>query len=353
MKPQILIVDDELENLNAICDLLDDDTYTVLRTTRAERAYAIALDNRPNLIITDWEMPGMTGIELIQKLKSNPQTTAIPIIMCTGVMTSAANLKTALDAGAVDYIRKPVEPLELVARVSSMLKLSAAFREIVQQKIIIEQEKEKSDRLLLNILPAKVAHDLKETGATHPESFDNVTVYFSDIVGFTPAAEQLSPERLIAELNDIFTGFDDIMTAHGCERIETVGDAYLAVCGMPVPNDRHAAQMTLAAQEIIRFMHRRNQAAAAKGRREWQIRIGLHSGKVVGGVVGIRKYSYNVFGDAINTASRVEANSQPMRINISEATYQLIKGQFQFEARDPLEVKGKGLMKMYFVKQDF
>jgi len=209
----------------------------------------------------------------------------------------------------------------------------------------LELEKAKSDKLLLNILPVRVANDLKEKGKSEPESFENVTVYFSDIVGFTNLASQLEPKILIAELNDIFTVFDSIIEKNNCERIKTIGDAYFCVCGMPEENPHHAENIVQSAIEIIAFLKKRNRTSPLS----WKIRIGIHTGKVVGGVVGVKKYIYDVFGDTINTAARMESNSEPMKINVSETTYQIIKDKFNVIERGTLPVKGKGEMKMYFV----
>ena len=150
---------------------------------------------------------------------------------------------------------------------------------------------------------------------------------------------------MIHELNDIFTAFDDIMVRNNCERIKTIGDAYLAVCGMPEKNRNHAQNMINAAIEIRKFLENRNKKSDIK----WKIRIGIHSGRVVGGIVGIRKYIYDVFGDTINTTSRMESYSEPMQINISEATHNLVKDKFEFIEREPMEIKGMGLTKMYFL----
>jgi len=206
-------------------------------------------------------------------------------------------------------------------------------------------EKAKSDKLLLNILPVRVANDLKEKGKTEPESFENVTVYFSDIVGFTHLSTQLEPKVLISELSNIFTVFDNIVEKNKCERIKTIGDAYFCVCGMPEENPHHAENIVQSAIEIIEYLRERNHTSQFK----WKIRIGIHTGKVVGGVVGVKKYIYDVFGDSINTASRMESNSEPMKINISETTYQIIKDKFKVIERGSIPVKGKGEMRMYFV----
>ncbi len=347
----ILIVDDEPDNLQALADLLkaSEKPYNIIRALDGQVALKMAIKKQPDLVITDWEMPVMNGIEFIRQLRHTAEIKDTPVIMCTGVMTTSKNLQTALEAGASDYIRKPVDPIELVARTNSMLELAAKSKQIIRQNEIIALEMAKSDQLLHNILPEKVVRELKETGKTTPESYPSVTVYMSDLVGFTPTSARLKPEVLISELNDLFTGFDDIMTQNDCERIETVGDAYLAVCGMPEPNENHAVNIIKAAMEILQFVADRNHDAAASGKQTWQLRIGINTGAVVGGVVGIRKYSYNVFGDTINTASRMETNSEPMRINVSESTYQCAKDRFSFIAREPIEVKGKGLFKMYFL----
>jgi len=209
----------------------------------------------------------------------------------------------------------------------------------------ISLEKEKADRLLRNILPVRVAADLKETGKTQPESFDNVTVYFSDIAGFTNISSTLEPKVLISELNELFTAFDNIIERNHCERVKTIGDAYLCVCGMPEENLNHAFNMVKSATEILDYLRERNNTHYL----QWHIRIGIHTGKVVGGVVGVKKYIYDVFGDTINTASRMETHSAPMRINLSETTYELVKDQFPCIARGLVPVKGKGEMKMFFL----
>jgi class 3 adenylate cyclase len=218
---------------------------------------------------------------------------------------------------------------------------------------IIAFERDKSEQLLLNTLPVKVVNDLKVAGRSIPQKFENVTVCFADIVGFTQISSQLDPKELIDELNKIYTGFDEIMIQYDCERIKTIGDAYLAVCGMPEKNERHAEMMLRAAIEILNYLQTQNKSSAL----QWQMRIGLHSGNVVGGIVGVKKYIYDVFGDTINTASRMESYSQPMVINLSEQTYEIVKDSefvkkqsIEFKKRAPVVVKGKGLMNMYYAQ---
>jgi class 3 adenylate cyclase len=166
------------------------------------------------------------------------------------------------------------------------------------------------------------------------------------VVGFTTLSSDLEPKLLIEELSDIFTNFDMIIDRYDCQRIKTIGDAYLCVSGMPVADSLHAHNLLNAALEIVQYLHKRNETSAIS----WQIRVGINSGPVVGGIVGIKKYLYDVFGDTINTASRMESNSDPMKINISENTWQLVKDDFKIVPRGEFEVKGKGAMRMFFVE---
>jgi tetratricopeptide (TPR) repeat protein len=211
---------------------------------------------------------------------------------------------------------------------------------------IIAREKAKTDELLLNILPASIASDLKEKGSTEPRLYENVTVCFTDMVGFTEKSAKLNPKVLIEELNDIFTAFDNIVEKNSCERIKTIGDSYMSICGLPDPDSRHAEKIIRSAVEMVQYIEKKNLESGI----EWQIRVGIHSGEVIAGVVGIKKYIYDVFGDTINTASRMENTSLPMRINVSESTYMLVKDKFKFEDRGEVQVKGKGVMKMFFIK---
>lgn len=205
------------------------------------------------------------------------------------------------------------------------------------------REKRKSDNLLHNILPVSVAAELKATGQTTAKLYQSVSVLFSDFVNFTAISENMPPEDLVAELNRHFSAFDDIMARYGLEKIKTIGDAYLAVCGLPQPNPHHARLTVLAAHEMIAYL--------SQAKSTFKLRIGINSGSVVAGVVGVKKFAYDIWGDTVNTAARMEQNSHPGRINISEATYQLVKNEFDCEHRGKVAAKNKGEIDMYFVLQ--
>ncbi len=209
-------------------------------------------------------------------------------------------------------------------------------------------EKNKSEDLLLNILPAKVAEEIKQTGEARAQHFNQVTVLFTDFVDFTQAAEKLTPQQLVDELHVCFKEFDNIVSKYGIEKIKTVGDAYLAVCGLPEPDALHASKVVNAAIEICDFMKARKVQLGAD---IFEVRVGVHSGSVVAGIVGVKKIAYDIWGDTVNVASRMESGGEPGRINISGTTYQEIANdpQFKFEFRGKIPAKHKGEVEMYFV----
>ena len=217
---------------------------------------------------------------------------------------------------------------------------------VEEQKTFVEKEKQRSEALLLNILPEEVAEELKAKGATTAKHFDNVTVLFTDFVNFTNAGERMSPQGLVDELHTCFKAFDEITGKYNIEKIKTVGDAYLAVAGLPTPDAKHAENAVKAALEISAFMQVRFKE---RGDSTFEVRIGINSGNVVAGVVGVKKFAYDIWGDTVNTAARMEQNSDAGKVNISESTYELVKGKFAFEDRGEVDVKGKGKLRMYYV----
>jgi adenylate cyclase len=210
----------------------------------------------------------------------------------------------------------------------------------------IVKERVKSEKLLLNILPPKVAAELKSKGVTKARQFEHVTVLFTDFVNFTQAGEKMSPQALIDELHTCFKTFDEITARYNIEKIKTIGDAYLAVAGLPVADPEHAEHVVGAAIEINKFMESRY---AHLGDKTFQIRIGIHSGSVVAGIVGVKKFAYDIWGDTVNTAARMEQNSEAGKVNISQTTYELVKDKFNCTYRGEIDAKNKGMMRMYYV----
>lgn len=206
-------------------------------------------------------------------------------------------------------------------------------------------EQKRSDDLLHNILPANVIRDLKESGKTIPKRHKNVTVIFTDFEGFTELVASISAITLVNELNDIFGRFDEIMEEMEVEKIETIGDAYMAACGLEKEMTNHAANCIRAAQMMQSFLEERNKSHEIK----WRMRVGINTGTVVAGVVGKKKFAYDLFGDTINIASRIESAGEVGKINISSSTYKLIKNEFACLSRGKIHAKGKGKLEMYFV----
>jgi PAS domain S-box-containing protein len=227
---------------------------------------------------------------------------------------------------------------------------SGIIRDITEKKKaegIILDEKKKSDELLLNILPKQVADELKSSGKATTKRYENVTILFTDFKDFTLMASSIPPGKLVKELNELFSQFDDIMETYKMEKIKTIGDAYFAACGLPEKNKDHAIQCIEAAKQMFRYLEERNK----KSEIQWKMRVGIHSGPVVAGVVSKKKYAYDLFGDTVNTASRMESNGEVGKINISETTYELIKGKYNCYPRGQINAKGKGNLNMYFIEQ--
>ena len=201
--------------------------------------------------------------------------------------------------------------------------------------------------MLLNILPAETAKELKQNGKVDAVKFDEVTVLFTDFVEFTKVAEHVEPEQLVKSIDFYFKGFDEISTKYGLEKIKTVGDSYMCACGLPTINKTHARNVMQAAKEMIELV--KSELNAVDDLSHFDVRIGIHTGPVVAGIVGIKKWQYDIWGDTVNIASRMESMSKPGRVNMSETTYLQIKDEFPCEYRGEIEVKNHGSMKMYFL----
>jgi adenylate cyclase len=224
-------------------------------------------------------------------------------------------------------------------------------REVQERTADLSREKQRSDDLLLNILPEEVAEELKNTGAAQAKQFDTATILFTDFKGFTQLSEQVTPAELVAELNTCFKSFDHIITARGIEKIKTIGDAYMAAGGLPDPASSSPADVVFAALEMQEFMKHHKAERQAVGKPFFEMRVGIHSGPVVAGIVGVKKFQYDIWGDTVNTASRMESSGEVGQVNISEATYGLVKNEpgLSFAPRGKVQAKGKGEMEMFFV----
>lgn len=221
-----------------------------------------------------------------------------------------------------------------------------------EKNLLIEKEKARSDELLLNILPVELAAELKENGFAKAQSFENVTVFFSDFKDFTRISEQLSPSELVEELDYCFKAFDKIIEKYDIEKIKTVGDAYICASGLSHDKNNTPHEIIKAALEVRDFVADRIAKRKAENKEFFEIRIGVHTGPIVAGIVGFKKFAYDIWGDTVNTAARMEQHSEAGKVNVSAETFELIKSEFSFTYRGKIEAKNKGAIDMYFINEE-
>jgi adenylate cyclase len=328
--PIVLIVDDAVENLQVLSGLLKD-KYRVKIAKNGEKALELAnATEKPNLILLDVVMPGMSGFEVCAQLKSDESTKNIPVIFITA-LNEATDETKGFSVGGADFIAKPFHPEVVLARIQTHIELQAA--------------KQKSDTLLKVLLPENVVNDLINTGKHIPEIHNNVSVLFFDFVGFTNMTTQMNPQVLIEELSGIFTDFDEICSKHHATRIKTIGDAYMATTGLGTDDKNHAVNLVNTGIDFINYLNHRNQTAEYK----WQCRIGIHSGSVIAGIIGKNRFAYDILGDDVNIAAKVESAGVPMKVTITEATKQLCGDQFIFESIGKVMLKRRGEMELFVV----
>ncbi|MCS7031076.1 MAG: response regulator [Gloeomargarita sp. SKYG116] len=354
----ILIVDDSPSQRLSLVAILKAAGFRHLYSCdSAQEAFALLQQQPVDLILMDISMPRMDGIEACRILKNQPEHHDIPVIMVTASV-EVSDLESAFEAGATDYIVKPPHQIELLARVRSCLRLKhetdqrkakevqlrQALASLDEQHRLLRLEQEKSERLLLNILPKPVAERLKQGQQVIADDFAAVTVLFADIVDFTSLAARMPAQEVVALLNAIFSRFDQLAERHGLEKIKTIGDAYMVVGGLPTPRPDHARAVAAFALDVMRMM-----TTPEPTKQLPQVRIGMHTGPVVAGVIGTKKFIYDLWGDTVNTASRMQMVGQPNTIQVSEATYHLLKEEFVLQERGLIPVKGKGEMRVYYL----
>ncbi len=505
----ILIADDEKINIHLIEKYLKEleDNYHILKAFDGKQAVEAAKNYKPDIVLLDWNMPLLSSFEVIKQIKGDIKTHSIPIILEITKNVSAKEIKTAFELGAVDFIRKPIDKVELFARLNSALKLSEAIKiteyqrekidthieelnklsliikqtdnsviifspdgdmewanegfkrmygisfeeftkkygsnifeasfnpevvrekfeelkekkvsvtyishvvnfggikekwiqttltpildgkeiekvvaietditkqkqieldlrtlteklkktneELRRQKELIQEERKKTENLLENILPHHVASQLKTLGYAKPRNYKRATVMFTDFKGFTKSCEHLTPDEIVDALHKFFSEFDDIVVKHYVEKIKTIGDAYMAVGGVPLRNRSNPFDVTLAGLQIQHFMNNLEKFDPEGKLPRWKLRVGIHTGPLVAGVVGKIKFAYDVWGDTVNIAKRMESADEVGRVNISGETYKYIKDYFDCEYRGKIEVKNRGKIDMYFVngiKEEF
>ncbi len=349
---RVLLIDDQQMIGEAVRRMLADQADIVYEFCKdAGSALTVATNFQPTVILQDLIMPSIDGLDMVRKFRSVPATASVPVIVLSA--REEAVVKAQLfEAGANDYLVKLPDKIELIARIrvhsdayQRLLERNSAFDALERSLVALKQEQEKSERLLLNILPQKIADRLKNSEATIAESFPAVSVLFADLCGFTHFSQHVDAQHLVSLLDEIFSTFDHLANIHGVEKIKTIGDAYMAVAGVPLARDDHAnavASMAIGMQKAFSELMRDRGLPL-------EVRIGIHSGPVVAGVIGRHKFAYDLWGDTVNIASRMESHGQPSQIHVSQTTRDLLEGQFHFTDRGEVTIKGKGAMHTFFL----
>jgi adenylate cyclase len=343
---KILVVDDHESNLDLLSRRLTRDAHRVVTAASGQSALALVEQEQFDLILLDLLMPGMSGYEVLEQLKCDPRHSDIPVLMISALDEIDSAVR-CIEAGAEDYLAKPFDPVLLRARVNACLE-KKRLRD--REKIILQQlrlEKQKTDALLLNILPEPIVARLNLGESMIADHIADATILFADLVGFTSLSTRLSATRLVHLLNALFSDFDRLSVQFGLEKIKTIGDAYMLAGGLLAPCPDHVeavADMALAMRDALH-------AASTRLGEPLQIRIGMHTGPVVSGIIGTHKFIFDVWGDTVNTASRMESHGTNNEINVSLATYLRLRDKFTFQPCGIIDLTGKGPMEAYFLRE--
>lgn len=369
--PVILCVDDERIVLHGLREQLGrafGAEYSVEIAQSGEEALELVDElvksgTAVPLVIADQLMPGMKGHELLIKIhKASAKTFNI---LLTGQVELNAIGEAVNHANLYRFISKPWDGTDLVLTVKEAVKSFFMDKKVEEQNVMLKKyneeleqmvdertsqlamEKEKSEQLLLSIFPEETAEELKNRGYSSPKHYESVSVLFTDFKGFSTIAMSVTPEVLVKELDECFSAFDEIIERHNLERIKTIGDSYMCAGGIPTANATNATDSVKAAKAMYAWLDAWNKKNGSA--HNWEMRIGLHTGQLVAGVIGKKKFAYDLWGDAVNVASRLVSNGEEGKINISADTYNLVKDEFSCTYRGEIATKNRGNIAMYFV----
>ncbi|MBK8989336.1 MAG: response regulator [Chloroflexi bacterium] len=334
----MLVVDDNLLNLRLLAQILDGMGFAVRPAKNGRIALSSARAAPPDLILLDIMMPEMDGFEVLTHLKADPDLRDIPVLIISA-LDDMDNIVKGIKLGAEDYLPKPFERVLLQARIETCLekkRLRDREKHHLQQ---IEAEKRRADELLHVILPNAIVAELKATDQVQPRLYQNVAVLFADVVGFTPYCETHTPEEVITNLQVLVEAYEKITLAYDLQKIKTVGDAFMATAGLLNLLDNPVAHCVRSGLKMISVA-----PALPAG---WQVRVGIHVGPVIAGIVGHRQYLFDLWGDTVNTAQRIESQGEPGTINLSRAAYEQVAHWWPAEAKGSIPVKGKGLLEIF------
>ena len=342
----ILIVDDESANLDIIDKILQQSNHKTFTAESGEEALKILKKEsaKIDLILLDLIMPEVNGIDLLKTLKDDNNTYHIPVIMLSA-LDEIDTIVECISMGADDFLIKPVNRILLHARLNNALEKKYFHDKEIKYQKQIKIEQEKSDKLLLNILPESIAKRLKNGESLIADDFEDSTVLFADLAGFTKLSSTISATDVVMQLNSIFSLFDGMLIKYSLEKIKTIGDCYMLAGGLPKPDKNHADSVARMALEMLDIIKEIN----TKTNQSLKVRIGINSGPVAAGVIGKEKFIYDLWGDTVNVASRMETFGSNSKIHVSSSTYLQLKDYYNFTKRDKINIPGKGAMQTYFL----
>jgi len=337
---RLLVVDDNEANRDLLARSLARQGHTVALAENGRQALEMVARDPFDLILLDIMMPELDGYQVLQRLKADVALRHIPVIMISA-LDELDSVVRCIEMGAEDYLPKPFNPVLLRARIGASLNKKRFHDREVGYLRQIEAEKKRADELLHVILPDEIVEELKATNRVRPRRYEDVAVLFCDVVGFTPYSEKHPPEEVVAHLQELVEAYEDLALRHELQKIKTIGDAFMAAAGLlrPVPNP------VLAAVECGLGMVERIRAMPAG----WTVRVGIHAGPLVAGVVGHRQYLFDVFGDTVNTAARVESHGVPGAVAVSATAWRRIADRCRGQSLGLVPVKGKGELEIFRV----
>ena len=342
----ILIVENDTHLLRVWEDIISEPSRNIIHAASGYEALRKIIEEDIHLVITDIDMPiengpQMNGLELIKHIRSKSKYSSISVIFTVDQNDSLGDIVKGLKRGAIDYLREPLHPEITRAKIATHHKLH-------NKRILLRIERDKTEKLLKNILPEQTINELKISGKSTARHYPMATMLFTDFVNFTKSSEHRDPGLVVEQLNYYFSYFDDVIEEYFLEKIKTIGDSYMAAGGVPIRNKLNPVFCCLAALKLRDFV---SNELLNPNIDPWEVRIGINTGPIVAGVVGTMKYQYDVWGDTVNTASRLEGASIPGEINISKSTYDFVSEYFDCDYRGVIEVKSKGKIDMYFLKK--
>lgn len=336
---RVLVVDDLPENRTLLQRRLQLMGHTTRLASGGEEALHVLANESVDLVLLDVLMPGMDGLEVLQRIRQDPLTRDLPVVMLSA-MDNDENVVRCIELGADDFVAKPFNPVFLRARVGASLEKKRLRDAEVEARGALDTERARVEDLLRVILPEEVVAELKATGSVRPRRYENVAVLFCDVVDFTRWCDQHEPEEVVTKLRALVERLEDVCARYGLQKIKTIGDSFMAVAGMLRASETPALDCVRAGLEMVR----------QTDGLDWQVRVGIHAGPVVAGVVGRSQYLFDLWGDTVNTAARVEAAGESGAVCVSEQVWEVVGASCTGTALAPIEMKGKGRLARWRVE---